>query len=298
MKCEVLVIGGGPAGLSAAIASSRAGAQTVIVERYGCFGGVITTVGMETLGWYRYEGTSDSEGIGREMERIAKRMGASSKWAYNDSQCLDTEQFKLIADELIKENKIKPLLHTFVVDAIVKSNTIMGVVTESKSGRNAIYAQRVIDCSGDADVAYFAGCRYTLIPREKAMGVTSVFNLAGVDKEKFLTYANSNPQTYEDWNTLTWNQETTGKENDLKSPYFGKEFEEARNQKIMQEEENVGLTGSWSALSDAGEATNLNLAHMTDVDTLNAQSLTEAEIKGRKAAMEAIKVLKKKVPGF
>ena len=57
----------------------------MIVERYGCFGGVITTVGMETLGWYRYEGTSDSEGIGREMERIAKRMGASSKWAYNDS---------------------------------------------------------------------------------------------------------------------------------------------------------------------------------------------------------------------
>lgn len=57
----------------------------MIVERYGCFGGVITTVGMETLGWYRYEGTSDSEGIGREMERVAKRMGASSKWAYNDS---------------------------------------------------------------------------------------------------------------------------------------------------------------------------------------------------------------------
>ena len=65
LKCEVLVVGGGPAGLSAAIASSRAGAETVIVEKYGCFGGVITTVGMETLGWYRYEGTSDSEGIGR-----------------------------------------------------------------------------------------------------------------------------------------------------------------------------------------------------------------------------------------
>lgn len=84
-------------------------------------------------------------------------------------------------------------------------------MTESKSGRNAIYAQRVIDCSGDADVAYFAGCRYTQIPRETSLGVTSVFNLAGVDKEKFLSYVKGNPETYEDWNTLSWSQETTGK---------------------------------------------------------------------------------------
>ena len=54
------MVGGGPAGLSAAIAASRAGAQVMIIEKFGCFGGVITTVGMETLGWYRYEGTSDS----------------------------------------------------------------------------------------------------------------------------------------------------------------------------------------------------------------------------------------------
>merc|ERR1719265_2122519 len=52
-QCEVLVVGGGPGGLSAALAARRAGADVVIMERYGCFGGVITTVGMETLGWYR-----------------------------------------------------------------------------------------------------------------------------------------------------------------------------------------------------------------------------------------------------
>ena len=127
------------------------------------------------------------------MERVAKRMGATSKWAYNDSDCLDTEQFKMIADNLILENKIKPLLHTYVVDAIVKENKILGVVTESKSGRRVIYAQRVIDCSGDADVAYFAGCRYTTLPVEKSLGVTSVFNVAGVDKEKFLSYTSKNP---------------------------------------------------------------------------------------------------------
>ena len=78
-RCDVLVVGGGPAGLSAALGAKRAGADTVLMERFGCFGGVITTVGMETLGWYRYEGTVDTEGIGREMERAAERMGGELK---------------------------------------------------------------------------------------------------------------------------------------------------------------------------------------------------------------------------
>ena len=61
-KCEVLVVGGGPSGLSAAISSARSGADTILCERFGCFGGVITTVGMETLAWYRYEGcVNDTE---------------------------------------------------------------------------------------------------------------------------------------------------------------------------------------------------------------------------------------------
>ena len=72
-----MVIGGGPAGLSAAITSARAGADTILVEKFGCFGGVITTVGIETLAWYRSEGTKDTKGIGVEMEKLAEKMGAT-----------------------------------------------------------------------------------------------------------------------------------------------------------------------------------------------------------------------------
>merc|ERR1719409_2567391 len=66
--CDVLVCGGGPAGLSAALAAARTGADVILVERYGFFGGTITATGMETLGWYRYEGTVEGDGIGREFE--------------------------------------------------------------------------------------------------------------------------------------------------------------------------------------------------------------------------------------
>lgn len=117
-RCDVLVVGGGPSGLSAALGARRAGADTVLMERFGCFGGVITTVGMETLGWYRYEGTVDCEGIGREMERMAARMGGSTKWPCNNSDCLDAEQFKLIADQLVTDSGIRPLLHCFCVDVL------------------------------------------------------------------------------------------------------------------------------------------------------------------------------------
>ena len=78
--------------------------------------------------------------------------------------------------------------------------SIRGIITESKSGRQAIMANRIVDCTGDADIAYLAGCPYTVLPLSERMGVTQVFNAAGVDKEKFLEYTKKNARTYQDWN--------------------------------------------------------------------------------------------------
>lgn len=251
---------------------------------------------METLGWYRYEGTEDCEGIGREMERQAKRMGGTTKWPYNDSDCLDADAFKVVADKLVKESGVRPLLHCFAVDAIMEGNVVKGIVIESKSGRHAVLAKRVIDCTGDADIVHFAGGKYAVEPKKERMSVTTVFNAAGVDKEKFLQYTERNPATYADW-SRTWDQETTGKEDVLRSPYLDLEFEKARKDGIIPEEtQNLG--GSWSALSEAGEATNLNLVHIDDVDCTNVRDLTRAEMEGREQTLYAMKALKHGVPGF
>ena len=76
-ETDVLVVGSGPGGLAAALAAAREGVSTILLERYGCFGGNITQAGVESIAWYRHEGTVDTHGIGIELEQRARQIGAS-----------------------------------------------------------------------------------------------------------------------------------------------------------------------------------------------------------------------------
>src|SRR6516162_9692117 len=145
LETDVLVVGSGPGGLSAALAAARAGASTALVDRNGCFGGNITQVGVEGFAWYRHEGTVDCEGIGIELERRAVEMGAAMPEPQSLSHALDAEMFKWVADTLVEESGIKPMLHRLCVAPIVEHNVVRGVIVESKAGREAILARRVID---------------------------------------------------------------------------------------------------------------------------------------------------------
>ncbi len=100
------------------------------------------------------------------------------------------------------------------------------------------------------------------VPKE-GLGMTTVFNCAGVNKADFVEYTENNPAYYRDW-SRTWKQETTGKEDDLRSPYLDLEFEKAREAgHIPSNESTNNIGGSWSAIREStGEATNLNLAHV------------------------------------
>jgi ribulose 1,5-bisphosphate synthetase/thiazole synthase len=295
-ETDVLVVGSGPGGLAAALGAARQGVDTMLVERHGCFGGVITQVGVEGIAWYRHEGTPEAGGIGNEFERLAQELGGEQSRIYAQSQALDAETFKCVADRLVEEAGIVPLLHCLAVDALMEGETIRGILTESKSGRRAILAKRVIDATGDADIAHRAGAPYRKTPVEEMMGVTVMFSCAGVDRERFLEYVHEHPATYRDWGQ-TWAIETSGKEDDLLTPYLEEPFARARKEGLIPEGLN-SIGGTFGTLSDAGEATYLNMIYMVGYDCTDVWDLTRAEIEGRRQALWAIEALKRYVPGF
>ncbi len=184
-QTDVLVVGGGSAGVVAAIAARRAGASVTLVERYGHFGGLWTGgLVVLILGHIVKGGKQVCQGIGEEMmRRMDKLDGAIINRRPGVNPTVDAEAAKYVMVEMIEEAGVDVFLHCWGVDAIVTQNTVRGVVFESKSGRQAILAKTVVDATGDGDLFAAAGAEFE--HRSHNVGLVSrIGNLDQVDAEK------------------------------------------------------------------------------------------------------------------
>jgi hypothetical protein len=131
---------------------------------------------------------------------------------------------------------------------------------------------------------------------EEMQAASVRFHLAGVDKRAFIAGVKADPQTYGDWSTGEWQIETSGKEDQMFSPFLAKPFAQAIREGVIPQHLNT-IAGTWGVMHDSGELTYMNLVHLAGCDGTDPDSMTRFEIEGRKQAMLAIEALKRYTPG-
>lgn len=194
---DVVVAGGGTAGVVAAVASARQGARTALIESKGYPGGVVTEGGTALHSffnlWKAFPGVEKRQvvrGIPQEIiDRLAERGGTSghvemSEGYDYDSVCtaIDTELYKLTAFEMLAESGVEVFVNTLLAGAVMDGDTIRGVVAESRAGREAFYAKAFVDCTGYGDLSAYAGAGFTE-PNDHP--VANAIGVGGVDVEKY-----------------------------------------------------------------------------------------------------------------
>lgn len=192
---DVVVVGGGPAGIVAATAAARAGRSTILVERYGFLGGAGTAAGLSTFCGLHANVGGDHRRVVRGLcdevlERLQKMDALNpphmSVQNRIQAQAYDISAYKIAADEMLLGAGATLLFHAFAVAVVMKDEReIEAVMVETKSGRRAILGKIFIDCSGDGDLAAWAGAPYEVGDGKGNMLYPStMFRINAVDPEK------------------------------------------------------------------------------------------------------------------
>lgn len=179
---DVIVCGGGPAGLTAAVAAARNGSKTLLIERYGFVGGMATSALVTPITEFRAHGTQHINGIPFELMRIAEELGGAETERESGNYPVNDEILKLAAQRLLLDSGVTLLYHSWVSDVVMQDGDVSHVILQNKAGRVAYAAEFFIDCTGDADLVRAAG-----LPTKKGEVLQPAslwFQLGGVDTEK------------------------------------------------------------------------------------------------------------------
>lgn len=273
-QVDVLVLGGGPAGVIAAVAAARMGLEVLLVESQGCLGGSRTSTGVDTFyGFYMpgERGLRIVGGVAWEIVQRLKQADAAferpNTYGAGTGITYDVEQLKLLYEQMVVESNAKLLYHTYACRVLFDGHAIQGVVVANKAGLTTIRANYYIDTTGDADVAGRAGVPFEQSAANEIQSLTTIFFMASVDvvRAKQVKHAE-----------LVALMKSANASGDYRLP---------------RED------GSWHITPHPG-VIQANMVRVPGVDPTDPFAVTQAEIEGRRQTGEYVRFLKGKVPGF
>jgi ribulose 1,5-bisphosphate synthetase/thiazole synthase len=270
---DLLICGGGFAGVAAAVSAARNGFEPLLLENYGFLGGLVTAALVITTP--PLDNGINLEIASRLREKAVyapcRNSGEEVEWL--KLHAIDPEIVKYELVRILQENGVDILLHTYIVDVIMQGNAVRGVIMENKAGRQAVRAKMVVDATGDADIAAFANAPF----REVKKPMTMMYNMVGVDIDRVLAHLGN-------WGNLKKVVKDAMDKGELGFelgiyPEFGAPGVHAEKL-VYHDELNV-----WSGM----------LKGMSGIDP---KDLTQAEFLTREHAMRLTSFMKKNIPGF
>jgi hypothetical protein len=293
-ETDVIVVGGGPAGVAAAVASGRNGADTVLVERYGHLGGLATGglvllimpmsdgAGQQQISGLCQEMTERLDATGSAVHPKREDLGSSDRdlvsyWLSRGCRffaqegrvtlnvLFDPEMFKCVLNQMVEEAGVKLFLHSWGAWCMTEQDTVRGVVFESKSGRKAIIGKTIIDTTGDGDMFAAAGAEFdaTMNPELRSSKMALVFRVGNIDYTRLLEFKESKQKEYDD---------------------------------LMHELENLG--GFTLYVRTRREDTVWFNNFLPGLDGLDIEDLTWVEVHARKKMLITYDFFRKNIPGF
>jgi len=274
-KVDVLVVGGGPAGITASIAAARKGVKVALIERYGFLGGNATFGLIGGLcGFYTSGGRKKRVvgGIAWEIvQELIKKDAAVELLEIGEKKLIGVipfnhEVLKITLDQLLRKEGVNLLFHSLAVDTIMDGSRIRGVVVESKTGRHSIFADVIIDATGDGDIAAKAGAKWEM--SEQPQALTMIFVMGNVDVAKALSVLGS------------------------ELSYLMKEARQKRKFPLLSQ------SGGYVPIPGMPGVVAVNLTRIGGRIGIDAFDLTQAEAEGRRQVLLYSEFLRQCVPGF